>query len=151
MEIKDLFLPAVYAEFIGRIELIRPELKPLWGKMNAAQMLTHVAEPFRIANGDVKPRMEWRGRIFGCMLKGLVTKPEPYPKNSPTSRDFIFPEDVGFVNSKALLIKLLNRFHLEGPEGVTTGPHPFFGKLTTVQWNSAMSKHLDHHLTQFGA
>jgi hypothetical protein len=150
MEIKDLFDPKDFNAFLHRISKIEAGTKPLWGKMNSAQAMAHLAEPFLLALGDLKPGMELRGKLYGWMLKFMVTDPKPYPKNAPTGKDFIFPSHVDFEQSKSKLIHLLTRFHKGGPEKVTDGPHPFFGKLTPAQWNSAMAKHLDHHLSQFG-
>ncbi len=150
MEIKDLFQAEAYAGFMGRIESIRPDTQPIWGKMNSAQVMAHMAEAFVVALGDKKPPMEMAGKLFGWMIKGVVSSPKPYRRNTPTSKNFIFPPDTDFEKSKARLISLLTRFHQGGPAGVTDSPHPFFGRLTVDQWNSAMSKHMDHHLTQFG-
>jgi Protein of unknown function (DUF1569) len=37
-----------------------------------------------------------------------------------------------------------------GLAGITQHPHPFFGELTPEEWDILQSKHLDHHLRQFG-
>lgn len=45
VEVKNLFDPAVKHEIIVRINKLAPESKPLWGKMNVAQMLAHLQVP----------------------------------------------------------------------------------------------------------
>jgi hypothetical protein len=45
VEVKNLFDPAVKHEIIVRTNKLAPESKPLWGKMNVAQMLAHLQVP----------------------------------------------------------------------------------------------------------
>ena len=62
----------------------------------------------------------------------------------------IMKEDKDFDSEKARLIAYIDKtfeegsVHYEGLENMT------FGKLSSKQWNNLFSKHLDHHLTQFG-
>lgn len=150
MESQDLFVPEVLEHYLNRISNVQSSSKPLWGKMNAAQAMAHLAEPFLFAMGEMKPERNRIGRWFGWMLKNMLKDPRPYPHNAPTSKDFLFPSDVDFETSKNKLTANLIRFHKGGPDLVTDWPHPFFGKLTPQEWSFAMSKHLNHHLTQFG-
>ena len=53
--------------------------------------------------------------------------------------------------NRAALIELLQQVSKAGPEGLTKDPHPFFGIMTTAQWDTLLWKHTDHHLRQFGA
>ena len=46
---------------------------------------------------------------------------------------------------------LLKKFVEKGEAGISKEVHPFFGKLTTAEWDTLQWKHLDHHLRQFGA
>ena len=48
------------------------------------------------------------------------------------------------------LSRIIDRFAIAGPQGCTTHPHSFFGRLTPDEWAAWMYKHLDHHLGQFG-
>jgi hypothetical protein len=41
MALPSVFLPEVANELIARIHLLQPNTSPLWGKMNASQMLAH--------------------------------------------------------------------------------------------------------------
>jgi hypothetical protein len=51
---------------------------------------------------------------------------------------------------KRCLVALVQRFAQTGPDGITKDPHPFFGKLTTKEWDTLQWKHLDHHMRLFG-
>ena len=46
---------------------------------------------------------------------------------------------------------LVDRFGVAGPSGLTSLPHPFFGPLSSEEWQALQWRHLDHHLRQFGA
>ena len=56
--------------------------------------------------------------------------------------------DLGIEQKR--LCGLIDRFVAAGPEGCTTHPHSFFGRLTPQEWAILMYKHVDHHLRQFG-
>lgn len=47
-------------------------------------------------------------------------------------------------------MELITKFSLGGETKVSSHPHPFFGKLTPMEWSVGMYKHLDHHFQQFG-
>jgi hypothetical protein len=48
-------------------------------------------------------------------------------------------------------VDLVERFGAAGAAGRLVPQHPFFGPLTSAEWDVLMWKHLDHHLRQFGA
>jgi hypothetical protein len=68
----------------------------------------------------------------------------------PTDKNFIIADQRDFEEEKRKLISLVQRFGATGPAGITEKQHPFFGMLTTDEWDKLMGKHLDHHLSQFG-
>ena len=70
-------------------------------------------------------------------------------KNSPTDPKFRVLDERDFEPEQAELITLVKRFGESG--AVTTDPHPFFGPMSSEEWDRLMWKHLDHHLRQFGA
>jgi hypothetical protein len=59
------------------------------------------------------------------------------------------PNDFG--SEKTKLLGLFSRFHNNGDSFYENKLHPFFGRLTTQQWNDLMYKHLHHHLSQFSS
>lgn len=46
-------------------------------------------------------------------------------------------------------IETIQSFQKNGEAGLTKNQHPFFGELTTRNWNILLAQHLNHHLTQF--
>jgi hypothetical protein len=147
---KNLFDKDTYAEITNRINALTPNSQRLWGKMNAAQMLAHCKEAFKVPLSDKKmPRM-FLGLLIGWMIKPKLYNESPWKQNLPTAPNFIIKDERDFEKEKQELMELINLFHNGGPDKVGRFPHPMFGTFTTEQWGKSMYKHLDHHLQQFG-
>ena len=147
---KSLYNPGDNQEIISRLQQLRPDAQALWGKMNVAQMLAHCQVPLQVAYGDVKIKRRFIGWLFGRIAKKKLSSDKPWDKNMPTDPEFIMKSEHDFDTEKNKLIPLVQRFALAGPDGITKDPHPFFGKLTSEEWDRLQWNHLNHHLGQFG-
>ena len=147
---KSLFNPEDNNELVQRIERLTPTSPAQWGKMNVAQMLSHLQEPIKIAFGEVKLKQSLVGVLFGRMAKKKMMKGDTLTKNLPTAPSFIRKDDRNFEKEKTQLVSYVKAFVTKGPDGLTKDTHPFFGKLTTTEWDVLGWKHIDHHLRQFG-
>ena len=146
---KNLFNKDAYAEITNRINLLTAQSQRQWGKMDAAQMLAHCKEAFKVPLSDKKmPRM-LIGVLIGWIFKKKLYNTEPWKKNLPTAPNFIIKDERDFEKEKKELLGLINQFHYGGPDNVGRFPHPMFGSFTTEQWGQSMFKHIDHHLQQF--
>lgn len=56
---------------LARIDNLKPDLKPRWGKMKAAQMLAHCSSFHDIATGNSRPRRSWIGIFVGNFAKPI--------------------------------------------------------------------------------
>jgi hypothetical protein len=56
--------------------------------------------------------------------------------------------DKDFELEKLHVLDMVARF---SETSIISDRHPIFGRLTKEQWSRATWKHIDHHLTQFGA
>ena len=147
---QNLFDAATYNNIAERMNKISPECESQWGKMNAAQMLAHCKEAFKVPLSDKPmPRM-MLGLLLGWAIKSKLYNEDPWKKNLPTAPNFIIKDERDFNTEKEALMELINQFYTKGPEGVGKFPHPMFGSFTKEQWGKSMYKHLDHHLVQFG-
>jgi len=146
----NIFDPATVGSIVSRIEKLQPDSKALWGKMNAAQMLSHIQVPIEVAVGDKNLKRTLIGFLFGGIAKKKLFSEKPFPQNLPTDPSFIRKGEHDFEMEKQKIISLLNRFVSGGESGLSQLPHPFFGKLTPTEWGTSLWKHLDHHLRQFG-
>lgn len=149
---KSLFNKEHNNEIVERINKLSVSSNAQWGKMNVSQMLAHCQVPLQAAYGEVKLKRGLMGVLFGGMVrKKLTANEERFQKNLPTDKAFIMREEKNFESEKAKLIPLVKRFAEQGSSGITKAPHPFFGKMTSEEWDKIQMKHLDHHLRQFGA
>ncbi len=137
-------------DLISRIEKLTPESKPNWGKMSVDQMLSHCQGPIDVVFGDLKLKSNFLLLLLGKMIKAKMLKSEHFKKNSPTAKDFIRTGKYDFEQTKADLIKKVKTFATEGSSAIKINKHPFFGHMTTEEWDNLQWKHLDHHLYQFG-
>ncbi len=146
---KNLFDKETYGEIINRMNALTPASQHQWGKMDAAQMLAHCKEAFKVPLSDKKmPRM-FMGLMIGWMIKPKLYNESSWKKNLPTAPNFIIKDSRDFEKEKQGLTDLINQFYNDGPDNVGRFPHPMFGSFTSDQWGKSMYKHLDHHLKQF--
>jgi hypothetical protein len=133
---------------IARVNNLTSESKALWGKMSVDQMLKHTAAPIAYAQGSGNIKGNFFLKLLGSMMKNKILNNE-FKKNSPTAPEFIFKESYDFEASKKDLIEKFSQF-TKGEHVIKVFNHPFFGKMSTEDWNKLMWSHLDHHLRQFG-
>jgi len=148
---KDIFDPAVTEELMKRIRALTPETRPLWGKMNSAQVLAHLCVSYEMVYEDRhrKPGPVLRF-LLRAFVKGAVVGEKPYPRSARTAPAFVIADERDFEKEQARLIDFLERTRTLGPEAFEGRESLSFGPLTTAEWNNLFYKHLDHHLTQFG-
>ena len=138
------------AEAIQRIETLRADTRPEWGKMTCAQMLAHCQKTFQLALGELEMKRGLIGKLLGGWAKKkFVTGEAPFGRNSPTDPKFRIQGERDFEGEKTGLVELVRRYGEQGT--LTQEPHPFFGPMSSKEWDRLLWKHMDHHLRQFGA
>jgi hypothetical protein len=148
---KSLFSEKDVNGFIERINKLTPESKALWGKMNVAQMLAHCEVPLSMAQGEMRAKVNPIIKfLFAKRAKKEILYGKGLGKNSPTMNEAKIVDKREFEEEKQKLIKKIRSFFEKGKAGITREPHPFFGELSIEEWDQLQSKHLDHHLSQFG-
>ncbi|WP_211748686.1 DUF1569 domain-containing protein [Paenibacillus sp. Marseille-Q4541] len=146
---KNIFNQLNTNEILDRIDQLRPNSQPRWGKMDVAQMLAHCSSFQDIAMGNSTSARSWIGILIGKFVKPIVYNDKPLPKNMSTIPTLIIVDKREFEIEKEILKQKIIMFQSNGPEKCTKHPHPFFGKLTSEEWGKCIYKHLDHHLKQF--
>lgn len=148
---ESLFDKNTTDKIISRLNKLNTSSTALWGKMNVSQMVLHAQAPLKVAFEEIKLKRNIISFLFGAMAKKQLMSPEPFKKNLPTAPAFnTIKLKADFEKEKNNLITYINRFQKAGSSGITQLPHPFFGKMTTHEWDTLQWKHLDHHLRQFG-
>lgn len=147
-----LFNKEVSVQLIQRLETVKKEQQPQWGKMNAAQMFAHLNVMFELALESKHPVPN---RFIRCllktMLKSKLTNEVCYKKNSRTAPEMIIKHSPNFEEEKKRTIHYLSVLSEKGDNYFENKEHPSFGVLTTKEWNSLFYKHIDHHLKQFNS
>ena len=146
----SLFDAATADAALQRIQDLSPDAAPQWGTMGPAQMLAHCAVGLELATGQREMKRMFMGRILGGIVKKVALSPKPFKQGLPTGPDFLVKDERDFDAEQERLLALVRAFQEGGTAGVTSVPHPFFGKMSPEQWDFLMWKHLDHHLGQFG-
>lgn len=150
---QNLFTPAGAKATIDRINKLTPQTQPQWGKMNVAQMLAHCNVAYDMSLTDqyasTKPGALKRF-MLKTFVKNAVVGPKPYPKNGRTAPDFLITDERDFETEKKKLVDSINQAQNLGGTHFNGKDSHSFGPLTEKEWNTLFSKHLDHHLTQFG-
>jgi hypothetical protein len=145
---KSIFDPSSYNDIASRLKNLQASSKPLWGKMNVAQMLHHLNLTMEAPLGQFQPK--GKPSFFMKMFKSVLYNDKPFGKGSPTPKDFKIQDSFDFGLGKQRAEKNLQSIFSLGSTTGHYAPHVFFGKLTNEQWGMHFYKHTDHHLKQFG-
>lgn len=149
---QSLFNKTDNEAIVNRINALSPASQKQWGKMNVSQMLAHCQASIKVAYGETKLKRGLMAVLFGKLVKKQLVKDEkPFSRNLPTDKNFVVIDEKEFFAEKEKLISLVKRFEQVGPTGISKDVHPFFGTMTPQEWDIIQWKHLNHHLTQFGA
>ncbi|MEM9379665.1 MAG: DUF1569 domain-containing protein [Planctomycetota bacterium] len=148
----SLFDPSGNGRMVERIRSLDADAAAEWGSMSAPQALAHCRAAMAVAIGRATPKRSFIGLLLGGIFRSkIIDGPDPFRRDQPTDPRLLVADPDELEDEKAALVEAVQRFQALGPDGMPDGPHPFFGKLRPDQWDRLMSKHLDHHLRQFGA
>ncbi|HEA20653.1 MAG TPA: DUF1569 domain-containing protein [Pricia antarctica] len=151
MTYKNLFNENESQEAIRRIESLTPESQPQWGKMSVSEMLAHCNVTYELVYTDKHPKPKGIQKFFiKLFAKKLVVGPKPYKRNLRTAPVFLITDERDFTTEKNRLIDHIQKTQKHGSTYFNDKESHAFGPLTDVEWNILFSKHLDHHLRQFG-
>lgn len=149
---KNVFDETVTNKLIERINNLNPANKAVWGKMNVSQMLAHCNVTYELIYDNKHPKPNaFKKFILKLVVKPYVVTEKPYKKNSPTGPQFIIKGDKDFETEKKRLIEYIRKTQQLGSQHFDGLESHSFGILSKDEWNTLFYKHLDHHLTQFGA
>lgn len=145
---KSLFNPRDHRELQDRVQQLRTDQKPVWGRMSTVQMVAHLADSLRMASGELEVAPK-KIPFRYSPLKEFVLYVLPIPKDLPTSPELIARKPGDFTAEVAELRDQLNGLVQRGAEALAP-EHPAFGRLSARQWGVLIYRHMDHHLRQFG-
>ena len=140
-------------KFIDKLTALDPDTKPLWGNMNVQQMIEHMSDSLRIANGKNPHTLITPAEKVQAMKDFLASDKEFRPNTKNILMEDT-PPDLRLKDKTTAIQELENEIkyfvaHFEEHPG-TTVTNPFFGHLTFQEWIQLLHKHAKHHLKQFG-
>lgn len=149
---KNIFDQNDTSHFIRRINALTEDSFPKWGVMSVDKMLAHCNVTYELIYETEKHRKptfitKWLLKNF---VKSKVVSETPYQHNSPTGAMFVITDDKSFEQERKRIIGFIQKTQQLGADAFEGKESFNFGKLTSTEWNNMMSKHLDHHLQQFG-
>ena len=151
MALPNIFTNPVSDKIIERINKLRPDTQPVWGKMSAAQMLAHCNVAYEMIFENIHPKPNFIMKfILKTLVKNKVVGETPFPHNSRTAPQFIIKESKDFESEKQRLVNYINKTQQLGESHFDNKESASFGALNKTEWNNMLYKHLDHHLSQFG-
>lgn len=148
---QNVFLKEDCDQFVNRINHLKSDTQPLWGKMSVDQMLAHCNVTYEMVYDDIhkKPNAFMRF-LLNSFVKDKVVDETPYPKNIRTAPQFIINGNRNFELERQRLIAYINKTLELGKDNFEGKESLSFGKLSSKEWNNMFAKHLDHHFSQFG-
>jgi len=150
MALPDCFDPEETGRLLARLAALRPESTPLWGKLDAAQMLAHCCIPYEQIDGT-RGAGPLLARLAGrYVFKGAVVSEKPYRHNLPSPKSFLIADTREFQKEFERLTAFIRSTHGRGAAAFEGRAHITFGPLSAREWSNLLWKHLDHHLRQFG-
>ena len=151
MSLPNIFTRKVADEMIQRINKLTPSTKPVWGKMDAAQVLAHCNVTYEMAYENNHPAPNFLMKLMlKVFVKNTVVNETPYKHNSQTAPAFIIKGSRDFEKEKTRLINYIQKTVELGETSFDNKVSISFGVLNKNEWNNMFYKHLDHHLSQFG-
>ena len=143
----------LHREYVPLLRTIDPGASRVWGKMNVHQMVEHMADSFRQANGkdlhdcinppEVVEKMQaflMTDKPFRENTPNRLMSEEPLPERWPDIND-----SLGELQTE--INDFIDVFDQDKHKLIT---NPFFGDLDFEKWVRLLHKHAWHHLRQFG-
>lgn len=151
MNIPNLFEQQDFNTAKERINKLTNETQAGWGKMNVSQMLAHLCVAYEMDHENIHSKPNAFARfMIKLFAKSQVVGAKPYPKNGRTAPQFVISDQRDFEKEKARLMTYMQKTYDLGSSHYDQRESLSFGKLSVQEWNTLYSKHLDHHLRQFG-
>jgi hypothetical protein len=138
---------------VKSINQLKPDQKPLWGKMTPQHMVEHLYKTVQSSINEIEMKVYTEERKIP-LLKRLFFGDRDLPKEfmnpaiGPNLIDLEFENlDTAIKELENVLIRY-DKFFEQNP--FTKTIHPIFGLLDKSEWDSFHQKHFKHHLSQFG-
>ncbi len=141
-------------ELFQFLEQLDPARDPEFGKMRAQHMVEHLCLAFSFSNGKLNATLNVEPEKAARSKQVMIYTNRTFPRGiKVTNPDGSLPDYKKSSITEAIEelrkeIADFDTYFAENPEA--TPVHPVMGSLTHSEWIVLHSKHVTHHLTQFG-
>ncbi|MBS1644799.1 MAG: hypothetical protein JST36_07145 [Bacteroidetes bacterium] len=143
----------LHTELVPLLASIAENQTPLWGKMKPQQMVEHMSDSLRQANGrDLMVCVTPAEQL--PKMQAFLRSDKPFKENTPNTLMPDTPAPCRHSQMNDALQELQGeldeffRVFSLAPSRMIT--NPFFGDLNFNDWTQLLCKHALHHLRQFG-
>lgn len=131
---------------------LKAETKPVWGTMNAEQMVAHLIAAISISMDDVPRKITTPDDKLPVYKKFLMSE-RSFAKDLPKPKEFDdYPAKNSDINGKKAelqsRIEEMLQYFEKHPQHSSI--HSSFGRLNVDEWKHLHWKHFSHHFHQFG-
>ena len=152
METTFLSFPEINLELLTKD--LNIHTKPLWGSLNAWQMIEHLSDAMMVSLGEFAAPVFTDDDKVAKIKRLFIDSESPFRKDfqSPIFRGdgivFRNPTFNDAINELNSYMAKFVTYYEQNPSNINT--HPVFGPLTKSDWERFHSKHFSHHFKQFG-
>ncbi len=139
--------------YLEQLRKLDPMTKGLWGKMSVQQMIEHMTDSLREANGKTPQTIISPVDRLSAMKEFIMSEKEfrPNTKNSLMGETPLPLRKLSMkeaIDELEIELKDFEKYFEKNPESIIV--NPFFGELNFEEWIQLIHKHAMHHLRQFG-
>ena len=132
---------------------LKPDQKPLWGKMTPQHMVEHLYKAVQSSINEISLNVYTEERKIPILKKlflgeRLLPKEFMNPAIGPELMQLEFEDLNKAINELRNVMQRYEQFFIDNPSIKTA--HPIFGHLIKAEWDTFHQKHFKHHLSQFG-
>ena len=141
------------SRLVPLLQRINPDRVPLWGKMSFHQMVEHMVDVVRVANGHITLSLVTPAERLPLYREFLMSE-KPFKENTKSP---VLPEEPLPLRSRTIQAaigrlqeELIDFFQAFEKNPALKTQHPVFGELDFNENVQCLYKHSQHHLKQFG-
>jgi oxepin-CoA hydrolase/3-oxo-5,6-dehydrosuberyl-CoA semialdehyde dehydrogenase len=142
-----------FSDTIKLLSQLKPDQKPLWGKMTPQHMVEHLYKAVQASINEINLNVFTEERKIPILKKlflGERALPKEFmnPAIGPELLQLEFKDLNSAINELRNVLQRYEQFFTDNPSIKTS--HPIFGHLIKEEWDTFHQKHFKHHLSQFG-
>lgn len=140
-------------KLVSCLQQLNPGTLPCWGKMNVQQMIEHIGNTLRIANGRLTVEKIITPPDNLDRMREFMMSEKPFKENTKNPLLSEEPAPLRYKTVQAAIgavqLELIYFFEAFDKQPDLQTRNPFFGNLNFEENVQLLYKHVLHHLRQF--